>query len=151
MTELPKLNAPLLRKVLQMIEEEPRRYNQWRWVSTVPTDVAPCGTQACIAGWAVLADKPKEEWPAVQANMIRNYIGVEHYIRKTAMHLLGLTLAEAGALFSSTNQADVVGPKGVACAREKINALIEDREHFVDLWSKPNKANYDKITNPAAS
>lgn len=50
------MNVRLLRRVAKHIVEEPRRYNQGSWCDR--SNDAPCGTMACIAGWAViLGDK----------------------------------------------------------------------------------------------
>jgi len=45
------MNVELLRKIQQHIKEEPRRYS-FDWASE--SDKSPCGTQACIAGWAMV-------------------------------------------------------------------------------------------------
>lgn len=45
------MNIQLLRKIQKHISEEPRRYTfHWR----IPSSISPCGTQACIAGWAMV-------------------------------------------------------------------------------------------------
>jgi hypothetical protein len=47
----------LMLKVADQIEEEPERYNQYYYVMD-----SPCGTQHCIAGWAlVLSGKAQVE------------------------------------------------------------------------------------------
>lgn len=46
----PKLNVKLLRKIQAHITEEPRRFDQYTIVEE--SKIAPCGTVACIAGWA---------------------------------------------------------------------------------------------------
>jgi len=61
-TTKTKLNVTLLRKVMKHILEEPRRLRQSEWLAKkgdayykhVPRkERPPCGTVACIAGWAV--------------------------------------------------------------------------------------------------
>lgn len=48
-----KLNKPLIRKIRKHILEEPRRYNQGKWFQGLLSKrISPCGTQACIGGWA---------------------------------------------------------------------------------------------------
>ncbi len=51
------MNVELLDQIKQAILEEPRRIRMYDWVtriSDVPEDKRPpCGTVACIAGWAV--------------------------------------------------------------------------------------------------
>jgi hypothetical protein len=44
------MNVELLQRVKQHILEEPRRLDMDDWAHT--SNEAPCGTQACIAGWA---------------------------------------------------------------------------------------------------
>lgn len=47
---LPPLNFALFRKVIKKLEAAPEAYNQNTWGQK--SDIAPCGTAACIAGWA---------------------------------------------------------------------------------------------------
>lgn len=47
------LNVELLRKIQKHILEEPRRLDMTAWLDAAPVDVVPCGTVACIAGWAL--------------------------------------------------------------------------------------------------
>lgn len=56
-----KLNVELLKKVQQHITEEPKRYDQFAVVRE--SSLAPCGTVACIAGWAnvLSGSDPKSE------------------------------------------------------------------------------------------
>lgn len=70
------LNVELFRKVQAAIQAEPRRFEMGQWLQvkrgrsrvnvTAPVtldgtvdnwEFAECGTAACLAGWAVLADK----------------------------------------------------------------------------------------------
>ncbi len=50
------MNKELLERVAQHIEAEPRRLQMSSWVEASPK--SPCGTTACIAGWAVLLTAP---------------------------------------------------------------------------------------------
>ena len=73
----PKLNVKLLRKIKAHILEEPRRFFMEWYVATgrpgarrftsrhadaadLPKTVPPCGTAACIAGWAILLSEKKK-------------------------------------------------------------------------------------------
>jgi len=49
------MNVKLLRKIQKHILAEPRRLNMSHWAA--PSHDAPCGTMACIAGWAVILTK----------------------------------------------------------------------------------------------
>lgn len=50
MAETPKLNIELFKAVRDKIATTPEAYDQS--VFARPSDSAPCGTAACIAGWA---------------------------------------------------------------------------------------------------
>ena len=59
------INVPLLRKIKRHIQEEPRRLKMRFWgrkVDPLGRGKPPCGTQACLAGWAVLLSIPRKEW-----------------------------------------------------------------------------------------
>ena len=52
------MNTKLLRKVKKVVLEEPRRLDMANWIQTNMTALPaeerpPCGTVACIAGWAI--------------------------------------------------------------------------------------------------
>lgn len=49
------LNVELLERVKAHILEEPRRFEMASWAEH--SDDAPCGTAACIAGWALILEK----------------------------------------------------------------------------------------------
>jgi len=46
----PPLNFALLRRIIRKIETNPEAYDQGVWGRS--DAIAPCGTAACIAGWA---------------------------------------------------------------------------------------------------
>lgn len=46
----PPLNFKLIRRIIKKIETTPEAYDQGHWGRKEPS--APCGTAACIAGWA---------------------------------------------------------------------------------------------------
>ena len=130
--KLPKLNKPLLKRIIKHIAEEPLRYIQDTWVEqrtkAIWSEEAPaCETVGCIAGWAVFLSTPKKNW----LSLIRKQERVDSdYIRTKARKLLGLTEGEAMVLFSPNNQERNSGPEGVKSASNKIHALLEDREEF---------------------
>lgn len=50
----PPLNFRLLRRIITKLESTPEAYNQGKWGER--NSEAPCGTAACIAGWAAFLD-----------------------------------------------------------------------------------------------
>lgn len=96
----PTRNAELLRKVADAIEANPDHYYQGSWCENdnteevdytdVPFVADPknhCGTQACVAGWAVQLTPPENRPDEID-------------IADAAQTLLGLTDDEAEMLFS---------------------------------------------------
>ena len=131
--KLPKLNKPLLKRIIKHIAEEPLRYIQDSWVesrtkATWGEEAPACETAGCIAGWAVFLSTPKKNWLRIIYKQERG--SDSDYIRTKARKLLGLTHDEALALFSPNNQERNSGSQGVESASNKINALIEDRVEF---------------------
>lgn len=56
------MNVKLLRKIQKAILAEPRRFEMTRWVQKVEAngpDDPPCGTTACIAGFADMLTNPE--------------------------------------------------------------------------------------------
>lgn len=92
------INKELLQKVRDHILEEPRRYNQETYF-TEETD-APCGTAACIAGWAVLlgqGEPSRAPCPCDDSDCM----GLPMW-RRDAVGLLGLNQMEASVLFNAS-------------------------------------------------
>lgn len=85
---MAKKNLKLLARVRDHILEEPRRYNQG--VFGQESGEAPCGTRACIAGWAALLGGA--------ATLAELAEGTAE-IRDKAQALLGLDAGEADILF----------------------------------------------------
>src|SRR4051812_1129199 len=79
MARTPKYAIPLplvrlLRRVEKRILDNPRRFTMDIYVSDArdwyehnPTNLPPCGTVACIAGWAMLEDAPAKALRAMTA------------------------------------------------------------------------------------
>ena len=118
----PKLNVRLLRRIKRHLIAEPRRYEQSVYGNTVEGKKAPaCGTEGCIAGWAVFLSTPKSQW--------QTWIEEKYFRMKAkATELLGLDKSEANDLFSDANQKYNRGKLGVRAACKKIDALIESRK-----------------------
>lgn len=98
----------LLLKVKKHILEEPKRYSQATWGSADPeyimdrfpthtrkSDVPPCGTVCCFAGWTAVLGKPslfgKKQ---IDAN--------RRQVPTTARELLGMNLEESEVMFCAT-------------------------------------------------
>lgn len=76
----PKLNVKLLRRIQKHILEEPRRLDMGNWKRTNMDGLhaPPCGTTACIAGWALtLSGKPLPQFDNIARDAAR-LIGVHH-------------------------------------------------------------------------
>jgi|ERR1044071_6845858 hypothetical protein len=97
-----RINVELLEKVVAVILEEPRKLDMGTWASDAeerivnPDHRPPCGTVACIAGWACFIAKQERGEPLPK--------GAELYAfydkaRDEAMELLGLDEDEADLLF----------------------------------------------------
>lgn len=84
------LNLALLEKVRDKIAAVPKAYDQTQWADS--SDDAPCGTVACIAGWAAILSG------AMTPEEARTQTG--HGVYYTARDALRLTRKEAETLFS---------------------------------------------------
>ena len=114
-----KLNKRLLNRVLRHIKAEPRRFSMSTFCQE--SDAAPCGTQACIGGWAYLLSVPKKQWERAKRGKVN--------FQKVLIPLLGLTDPEYRSLcLTLTHQS---GKRGVRIAERKINLLKTDREKFI--------------------
>lgn len=83
---MSEINKELLAKVRDHILEEPRRYNQGTFGKK--SEIAPCGTEACLAGWTVfLVD-------GVDITQAGASPRTQLYVQQRAADLLGLTTAE---------------------------------------------------------
>src|SRR5438105_274495 len=101
------MNKDLLLKVKEAILAEPIRFNMGSWVSI--TDVwAPCGTTACIAGFAVVFDKETDLHPSpglwketgIKLDVEDNRLPFcDGSIAKRAQTALGLSHQQAELLF----------------------------------------------------
>ena len=123
----PALNVDLLRRVQQLIQEEPRRLSMdtFGCDGLSGPDVPACGTVACIGGWIGILSGLKFKNSKL---VVPRGISVERF----AANCAGLTLEETDALFFEFDEES--GPAGIAEAISKIDLLIADREKFVDEW-----------------
>lgn len=108
------MNIELLQRVKQHILAEPRRLNMGTWVSTVgktvpafagvygrdEADLPPCGTVACVAGWAVLLSRfngKPEEYAAFMRE--RNTLFPDGLTSSIGQEELGLSPSQMETLF----------------------------------------------------
>lgn len=124
-----RINVRLLRKIQKHILEEPRRYDQNLW--RIEVDPAtnperpPCGTMACIGGWATaLSGKERD-----------SYLGWD-----VAMRLLGLTREQADRLFDTVEKGTDLNkwPKKFVTAylkaktpRDRARVAVRRIDHFI--------------------
>ena len=100
-------NADRLRTELEFVTAHPDLWDQSHWVLvTDRSDVEPgadwtCGTTACLAGWTALHDGLRPD-PRSDARLVDD-AGRLHDVGDVARRALGLTDAQADALFSSEN------------------------------------------------
>lgn len=111
-----RINTELLEKVKAHILEEPRRYNQRTFGGT--SDEAPCGTAACIAGWAAHLSGE------IDLKTLRRGGSTIEGIAQAA---LGLTYTEAHILFAGD-------PTPCFCGRPTCK----------DAWPQPYAERYAK-------
>jgi hypothetical protein len=95
------MNVKLLRRVAAHIKAEPRRWT-YNWAK--PSDEAPCGTQACIAGWAIILGCGLKRPLDKRGNLkipkrLANLDGGNTYTSYPASKLLQITPAQAKRLF----------------------------------------------------
>lgn len=112
------MNTKLLRKIKKHILEEPKRLRMWGWVSK--SRRSPCGTAACIGGWAViLSGKYSQEMNSDD-------------IRKKAQRLLGFRGMKAARLFGPDFWPDQFHA-GISGNGKKRTAEVAAKriEHFI--------------------
>ena len=88
---LPTINVRLLQRIAHRIEATPDKYDQSIWEH-------PCGSPACVAGWAChLYEWSEDETPP--SNSEEDLLWGESEIATSAKSALGLTNAESWMLF----------------------------------------------------
>lgn len=100
----PTINVKLLRRVKALILEEPRRLDMGTWAHPadkrvqVEADRPPCGTVACIAGWAVIDDFVKVNGRMPDRDEIEE---IYETADRKAAELLSLRQDQADRLFDT--------------------------------------------------
>ena len=119
-----KLNKKLFRKIRDKIARDGAKgaYDQGTFGRN--SDQAPCGTAACIAGWACLMTGE-----LTLRGLIRiGDNGDTDRIVKRAKRVLGLTIKEADHLFTGSPGDDGFG----------------------DAWPEPYKSQWERVGSPKA-
>lgn len=91
---MSELNIELLKQVRDKIAATPQAYDQTTWAA--PSPLAPCGTAACIAGWACLLSGAMS---AKELYRIGQDYDPDGVIQATAANHLGINDREAEILF----------------------------------------------------
>ena len=135
------MNVELLRRVEQHILEEPRRLHMEGWYYSIEdrepySSEPPCGTAACIAGWAQLLEAG---W--APGELAYDVVGDDSTAHDRGQEALDLDDAEAEALFYTSNWPEPfwslyrnAGGKDMdELARQRILAAITVAriEHFI--------------------
>lgn len=100
----PKINLPLIRKVLRHIKAEPKRLEMGTWHMRVEESTdkyrskfPACGTRACFAGWVyILSPKTKAE----SNHRLKLPCPNISFVREDALKALGFTSSEADLVFA---------------------------------------------------
>jgi len=140
------MNVTLLNQICKAIEREPRRFNMGDWISLDPfndvylpgSEQAPCGTTACIAGFAVMLDScgvsssPNPgAWRSTMLDIVEND---RCPIDRHAKDLLDLTEDQSDLLFYATAWPESFrndyhsAPDAMAKARVAILRI----KHFIE-------------------
>lgn len=116
------MNVRLLRRIEKRILKEPGQFDMGDWLRRgLPKDkLHPCGTEACIAGWACILSK----------KVPRSYL----HVQEVATKLLGISPYGAQCLFVPTFWPNKFGtvsasfnPGTKAYARNAVRRI----EHFI--------------------
>lgn len=101
--EKTKLNTELLKAIREKIATVPQAYDQGTYARA--SDVAPCGTAACIAGWACVLSG------AMSTDGLRKAEeeGEQEMIHETAQTALGLNNGDAERLFDGNPSDEYEG------------------------------------------
>lgn len=128
-----KPNKSLIKKIIAAVEKQPLRM-QMQAFARLADDIAPCGTSACIAGFAVaLSGKVKARtWAQVIRKLYPNTD-----FHQEARKLLRLNPDQAYALFYADNwPADLRVKWRIAEGREKESEVVVERlRHFLKFGS----------------
>jgi len=134
------MNIDLLNKICSSLEQEPKRFHMGEWVSINPESdlnipferLAPCGTTACIAGFAVMLDQC--DVPADPDNWRKTMTGLNNFsIQDWAKELLQLSENQAAQLFRVTCWPSQFMHKYTSAPNATVSAqvAVERIKHFI--------------------
>lgn len=116
------LNAELLRKTMDWVDQHPETHDQGKWF-----DLTPCGAKYCFAGHAAILAGAQEPTHLTVSQMwfidvdgvaVDSYIpGATRSVEQHAQRVLGLTSGQAGYLFDADRSR--------AELRVLVDAIIE--------------------------
>ncbi len=97
------MNKPLLKHIIALIEAEPKRIWMGTWFArgVLKEYMPPCGTVACIAGWALILSerKPNESFSVVRDRCRKTVIDPQ----ARGATALGITERQSERLFYHTS------------------------------------------------
>lgn len=91
------VNSELLNKIADQIEAHPESFNMGTWAQKD----ADCGTQYCIAGWAIVKGTPKlhHYWGGSMESWLAKHVPPGETFKTYGAELLGIDLKTADILF----------------------------------------------------
>lgn len=131
----PKLSAKavkLLRKVEKHILAEPKRFYMGWWGTHYSKDTVeesdalpPCGTVACIAGWASILALPKGTLPTPRF--------IDSLCAEKGQEVLELTISQSCRLFHVDSWPSAFNPAGYSQLEKQKQAelAVARIEHFI--------------------
>lgn len=124
------MNTKLLLEIKQDILEHPKRFRMDKFVVAIDS-IAPCGTAACIAGFAVIRNQ--ERWWRGWAKTGRKLINKGENVQILAGQLLGLDEEQEERLFFTEYWPDKFREAyGMAETREHSAEIAAQRiDHFI--------------------
>ena len=98
------MNTQIVEEVKQLIRQEPRRLQMGSWL--YESEVSPCGTAGCLAGWIRMAaarhqfdpdkQEPEEDWVPKAHEIVEDDPNGFH---ADAAKILGVEYSDANKLF----------------------------------------------------
>jgi hypothetical protein len=119
-------NVELLTRVRDLIREDPSKLDMSDWAR-------PCGTTACIAGWAVQLAGDKLEFGDHQV-VSRAQDGTLCDVDTRAADLLGLNEYEVNALFYCENEDAIPYLTDLIAGDDIVNGDIWGYGDYGDNW-----------------
>ena len=91
------VNSELLNKIADQIEIHPESFNMGTWVQKDDD----CGTQYCIAGWAIVKGTPKllPYWGGSMETWLAKHLPLGETFKTYGAELLGIDIKTADILF----------------------------------------------------